>query len=107
MRQMKNSRIALPVLCGLVVVAILGCSSTRSVGTQIDDATITSRVKARLTGDDTVRARDVDVDTLDGVVTLSGRVRTEEESARAEELAREVEGVREVQNLLEVSDQME
>lgn len=107
MREMKNNQLALLTFCGLVVIAVLGCSSTRSVGTQIDDATITTRVKAQLTDDETVRARDIDVDTLDGVVTLSGRVRTDEESAQAEELAREVEGVREVQNLLEVGDQME
>lgn len=107
MREMKDKRLALLAFCGLAVVAVLGCSSTRSVGTQIDDATITTRVKAQLTDDDTVRARDIDVDTLDGVVTLSGRVRSEEESARAEELARAVEGVQDVENLLEVGDQME
>lgn len=102
---MKRERLIQLVICGLLFVAILGCSSTRSVGTQIDDATITTRLKAALTGDDVVRARDIDVDTLDGVVTLSGRVHSEEESARAEELARGVDGVQDVDNQLEVGDQ--
>lgn len=104
---MKEKKLVQLVACGLIVVAIAGCSSTRSVGTQIDDATITTRVKAELTGDDVVRARDIDVDTLDGVVTLSGRVRSEEESERAEELAAGVQGVEDVDNRLEVGDQEE
>lgn len=101
----RNSRQL--VVFGLILAVTLGCSSTRSVGAQIDDATITTRVKAELTGDDLVKARDIDVDTLDGVVTLSGRVHTEEESERAEELARGVTGVEDVDNRLEVGDRTE
>lgn len=101
---MRDKRLPTIVICGLVAAIALGCATTRTVGTQIDDATITTRVKAQLTDDEVVKARDVDVDTLDGVVTLSGRVESEEERERAEELARSVDGVRDVQNLLEVGE---
>jgi len=46
----------------------------------------------------------IDVDSHQGVVTLSRRVTGEETRARAERLAREVDGVREVRNLLNVGD---
>lgn len=102
---MRDKRLpAIVMIGGLVAAIALGCATTRTVGTQIDDATITTRVKAQLTDDEVVQARDVDVDTLDGVVTLGGRVASEEERARAEEVARSVDGVRDVQNLLEVGD---
>lgn len=72
------------------------------VGTQVSDAGITSKVKSKLAADPEVTAMNVDVDTTDGVVTLSGLVRTESQREEAEELARNTEGVKRVRNLLEV-----
>ena len=74
----------------------------RTTGRQVDDATITTRVKAEMIGDADVKARDIDVDTQDGVVHLSGFVDSSRERERAETLARSVPGVRTVQNKLEV-----
>jgi hyperosmotically inducible periplasmic protein len=68
----------------------------------LDDATLTAKVKAKLAADPEVTAYAIDVDTLEGVVTLSGRVETAEESAEAEKLARDTEGVRSVVNRLAV-----
>jgi hyperosmotically inducible periplasmic protein len=66
------------------------------------DAWLTTKVKSKLATDMDVRARDVDVDTEDAVVTLSGVVRTRQEAEEAERLARGTEGVREVRNELRV-----
>ena len=74
----------------------------RSVGQQVDDATITSKVKLALAKDPVTKARKIDVDTVDGVVTLTGMVETEAEKRRAEDLARKVAGVRAVRNNLMV-----
>jgi hyperosmotically inducible protein len=52
--------------------------------------------------DDLVKASAIDVDTSNGVVTLSGTVATEAERQRAVHLARETEGVRSVQDRLRV-----
>jgi hyperosmotically inducible periplasmic protein len=49
-----------------------------------------------------VRARDIDVDTSNGLVTLSGVVRSAAERDRALRLARETEGVTEVQDRLRI-----
>lgn len=68
----------------------------------LDDATITAKVKANLIADPEVRAVDIDVDTVDGRVTLQGKVANESLRAEAEKLARITPGVRQVLNLIEV-----
>lgn len=66
------------------------------------DPWITTKVKmALLTGED-VPALDVNVDTVNGRVTLHGIVANESQKTRAEEVARGVDGVKEVRNLLQV-----
>ena len=66
------------------------------------DAGITAKVKAKLTADPEINPLRIDVDTIDGRVTLSGKVRTERQREEAEQLARGTEGVLEVVNLIEV-----
>jgi osmotically-inducible protein OsmY len=68
----------------------------------LDDATISAKVKANLIADPEVRALSIDVDTIDGRVTLQGKVATEGQKAEAEKLARITPGVREVLNLIQV-----
>lgn len=55
--------------------------------------TITAKIKAKMALDDRVKAAKIDVDTAGSVVTLSGRVASEDERARAVQLARETDGV--------------
>jgi osmotically-inducible protein OsmY len=68
-----------------------------------DDATITARVKTVLLNDTEVSATKIDVRTDNGVVTISGSVRSKAEEARAIELARQVSGVKDVRSTLQVS----
>jgi hyperosmotically inducible protein len=68
----------------------------------VEDAAVTAKVKAKLTADPEVDAFDIDVDTVAGVVTLSGTVESAALSAEAEKLARGTSGVREVVNRLTV-----
>jgi len=70
---------------------------SRSLGERIDDATITMKVKSRLLDDPSVKGLKIDVDTRDGVVYLTGSVRSESEKDKAIELAKNTEGVRDVQ----------
>jgi hyperosmotically inducible protein len=79
-----------------------GTTSSRSAGQVVDDAMITAAVKAKLVGDAAANLVNVDVDTREGTVTLTGTVRSEEQRARAVELARGVDGVRAVINSLRV-----
>jgi hyperosmotically inducible protein len=74
----------------------------RSVGTMMDDATITGKVKTKMIEDSEVKARNIDVDTLNGEVTLTGMVASAQEQSRAMELARSVPGVKSVKNNLQI-----
>ena len=78
-----------------------GCAVERgqeSVGNYVDDATITSKVKARFVENKQVDATAISVETLKGVVMLSGFAKSGTERATAENLARGVKGVNSVTN---------
>jgi osmotically-inducible protein OsmY len=71
--------------------------------TAMRDTKITAKVKVALHEDKVTEDSDIHVDTVAGVVTLSGHVPSPDAAARAEQLARQTEGVREVNNKLRVS----
>jgi osmotically-inducible protein OsmY len=62
----------------------------------LGDGALTAKIKAKMALDDSVKALDLNVDTVNGVVTVSGRVRSTAERERALALARETSGVRQV-----------
>ena len=68
-----------------------------TLGERMDDAGITVRVKARLLDDPLVKGLQIDVDTRDTVVFLTGSVGSEAERKQAVEIARTTEGVTDVQ----------
>ena len=68
----------------------------------VDDGAITTKVKAALAGDPRVKAHQVNVETREGVVQLSGFVDSSEAKSTAEELARNVDNVRSVDNEIDV-----
>jgi hyperosmotically inducible protein len=74
----------------------------RGIGQAWDDAAVTTRVKNALGADPLVKARKIDVDTLEGIVILTGVVETEEEAERAVEIAQGIAGVKEVKNNLQL-----
>jgi hyperosmotically inducible protein len=62
----------------------------------LSDGALTAKIKAKMALDDSVKALDLNVDTVNAVVTVTGRVRTRAERERALALARETDGVRQV-----------
>ena len=75
--------------------------ATVNAGT--DDATITARVKATLLNDTQVAATRIDVTTSNGVVTISGSVKSAADEARAIQLTRQTAGVKDVKSSLQIS----
>jgi len=71
-------------------------------GAVVTDAALTSAVKAKLLADPDVSGLKIDVDTSNGVVTLTGNVSTQAEADEAIQLARTTEGVRDVASKLNV-----
>jgi hyperosmotically inducible periplasmic protein len=96
----NRSTITLLAACLVAAPAVIGCATTRSTGAQMDDAGVTRRVSNQLTMDSGVAKWRIDVDTLEGVVTLRGQVPSETEKQRAEEIASGVSGVKSVRNEL-------
>jgi osmotically-inducible protein OsmY len=66
------------------------------------DGSLTAKIKAKMSLDDTVKALDLNVDTAGGVVTVKGVVRSEAERVRALQLARETDGVTRVIDQIQV-----
>jgi len=92
-------------LVGLGLLALLGCSSSMvPQGTQHTDSGITSVVQASLESNDKVKARQVDVQTREGVVYLTGVVDTESARQEAARVAWRTEGVTGVVNGLTVGE---
>lgn len=82
-----------------------GCAVTRgqeTVGAYIDDAAITTSVKAKMAEDKSVDATSISVETLNGTVQLSGFAKSSNEKAQAEVLARRASGVKDVKNSIVV-----
>jgi hyperosmotically inducible protein len=77
----------------------------QAIGDKTSDATITSAVKMKFAADKTVDALDINVDTSDGNVTLTGKVRAKTEADQAITLARSVEGVKSVTPHLTVTNE--
>jgi len=72
------------------------------VGDKVEDASITAAIKMKFANDDTVHASKIDVDTKDGMVTLTGTVSSQTEADRAVQLAQKLDGVKMVHNNLTI-----
>ena len=100
---MTRSRRYLACLLAIVLVLpLVAACGAQTIGGAIDDATITARVKTALLNDPQVGATKINIDTSNGVVTMSGVVKSKAEETRAIELARQVNGVRDVKSALQV-----
>ncbi|MBS1131172.1 MAG: Transport-associated protein [Proteobacteria bacterium] len=85
----------------LTLLTAVGCASTsksESTGEYVDDAMITSKVKAAILGESTLKSAEINVETYKGVVQLSGFVSSQAAASKAVEVARTVKGVSSVKN---------
>jgi hyperosmotically inducible protein len=69
----------------------------RTIGETVTDSGITMSVKTKLLEDDLVKGLAIDVDTREGIVYLTGKVRSDVEKERAIQLAKDTNGVKDVQ----------
>jgi hyperosmotically inducible periplasmic protein len=103
--RLRQKRLLLAVAVLVVVLpTLLACQTPagRTAGEVVDDATITTTVKAKLFDDSVVRGFAISVKTFEGEVTLTGGVDTQEQKDRASEIAQSVTGVRKVNNLINI-----
>ncbi|WP_426111466.1 BON domain-containing protein [Massilia sp. PWRC2] len=100
---MKNFKFATPLIAALMLTSIVGCASTasdkhESAGQYIDDAAVTTAVKAAIVKEPSLKVAEINVETYKGVVQLSGFVSSAENIATATSVARTVNGVKSVKN---------
>lgn len=98
---MNTRMLVIAIASATALLAGTGCAVVRdqqSVGTYIDDATLTTRVKAKFAESPVVSAMAINVETFKGTVQLSGFAKNGEERATAERLALNTSGVKSVRN---------
>jgi osmotically-inducible protein OsmY len=94
-------RIATALFAVSVAATFVGCAATSTregTGEYIDDSVITTKVKAAIINEPTLKATEINVETFKGSVQLSGFVAQPADAARAAEVARGVKGVKSVKN---------
>ena len=79
----------------------VGCAATpkqEGTGEYIDDSVLTTKVKAAVFNEPSLKSTEINVETFKGVVQLSGFVRSQADINKAAEVARSVSGVKSVKN---------
>jgi hyperosmotically inducible periplasmic protein len=89
---------AVSVAALLALAACAPIEGRETAGQYVDDATISSKIRAELVKDQALKAFDIHVETLQGVVQLSGFVGSPTQKAEAENIVRSVRGVRGIQD---------
>src|SRR3989337_512537 len=100
---LKRHRILSLLICIALVTVFLGCASTpkrEGTGEYIDDSVITTKVKAEILNEPTLKVFQINVETFKGEVQLSGFVDSAQSVKKAGEVARSVKGVQSVKNNL-------
>ena len=85
----------------IVLASLWGCASTskqEGTGEYVDDTVITSKVKAAIFSEPSLKSAEINVETFKGVVQLSGFVNSREDINKAVQVARGVQGVVSVRN---------
>ena len=88
-----------------MLALLMSCASTpthESTGQYVDDSMITTKVKAAIFNDATLKSGEINVETFKGVVQLSGFVSSADARSHAVEVARSVEGVKSVEDDMRV-----
>jgi osmotically-inducible protein OsmY len=89
------------LVCSALLSASLGCASTQkheSTGQYVDDAVITTKVKAAIFNEASLKTLQISVKTFRGQAQLSGFVDSAQSANKAGEVAERVEGVVAVRN---------
>lgn len=85
----------------VTLMSVVGCAATskqEGTGEYIDDSVITTKVKAAILNDATLKVAEINVETFKGVVQLSGFVGTQADIDKAIAVTRAVAGVKSVKN---------
>lgn len=97
----STTRFLVAAFTALTLIGAAGCASTykqEGTGEYVDDSVITTKVKAAILNEPTLKVAEINVETFKGVVQLSGFVNAQADINKAIEVARGVGGVKSVKN---------
>ena len=107
-------RILTTTLAGVMTISMVACNKPAdttgtpapniTVGTEIDDSVVTTRVKSALLEDADIKSFDIKVETRKGEVMLSGFVDNQTQMDRATTLTRTIEGVKSLDNKITLKE---
>ncbi len=89
------------LLLAVMLLSVLGCAATpthEGTGQYVDDSVITTKVKAAIFNEPSLKVAEINVETYKGIVQLSGFVSSRDDMSKAVEVAREIAGVKSVKN---------
>ena len=98
---MKQLKCISTFFFAVLLMSVVGCAGTsksEGTGEYVDDTVITTKVKAAIFNEPTLKSAEINVETFKGVVQLSGFVSTQANIYKAAEVARNVNGVTNVKN---------
>lgn len=98
---MKNIKRLTAFFAAVMLATALGCatsSKNEGTGEYIDDSVITTKTKAAIFNEPTLKSAEINVETYKGVVQLSGFVSSQADISKAVSLANGVKGVTSVKN---------
>ena len=107
MQKTNNNLFRFLIMAVMAAGFMAGCAShgsQQSTGEYVDDAVITSKVKAKILESQALKGFQIDVDTYRGNVLLSGFVDNPEQVKQAVQIAKSVGGVKSVKNSLVVKE---
>lgn len=105
---MKQLKYITTIILAVMLATVLGCASTakhEGTGEYIDDSVITTKVKAAVLNEPSLKSAEINVETFKGQVQLSGFVNSEADIDKAVEVARNVKGVASVKNDMRLKGQ--
>ena len=98
---MKQFNRFFALIAAVLLVTMAGCASTarhEGTGEYIDDTVLTTKTKAAIFKEPSLKSAEINVETFKGIVQLSGFVSSQADINRAAEIARGIAGVKSVKN---------
>lgn len=95
------SKIISELLLAVALVSVVGCASTSTkegTGEYVDDSVITTKVKAAIFNEPSLKSLEINVETFKGTVQLSGFVSSHAAENKAVEITRSIKGVTSVKD---------
>lgn len=102
---MKNYKYVIATGMASAMITLVGCVAPGTPGypaTSVDDANVSAQIRTALMNEAIFKVNQIRIETVNGVVTLTGTVQSRPEADRVVEMTKTIQGVREIRNGLDI-----